>query len=89
MQVVHTAGVPPNQGKTHLLMIGWTWKTKKAPRSVVAANQIIERERAATGCADCAEVGVLLADMNELRGVGVETLATHLARKGRENLARH
>jgi hypothetical protein len=34
--------VPPNQGKTHLLMIGWTWKTRNAPISVVAANQRID-----------------------------------------------
>lgn len=43
MQVVHTAGVPPNQGSTHLLMTGWTWNTRNAPSNVVAANQNRER----------------------------------------------
>src|SRR6056297_2445499 len=38
MQVVHTAGVPPNQGNTHLLITGWTWKIRKAPNRIVAAN---------------------------------------------------
>jgi hypothetical protein len=42
MHVVQTAGVPPNQGNTHLLMIGWTWNTRNAPSNVVAANQMIE-----------------------------------------------
>tara|TARA_R110002049_G_scaffold2750_8_gene22243 strand:- start:189886 stop:190158 length:273 start_codon:yes stop_codon:yes gene_type:complete len=54
MQVVHTAGVPPNQGNTHLLMTGCTWNTKNAPNNVVAANQKIDRPLV-TGLVDVAD----------------------------------
>ena len=36
MQVVHTAGVPPNQGKIRLPSINWTMNNRKADRKVVA-----------------------------------------------------
>ena len=38
MQVVQTAGVPPNQGKIVLLITGWTWKTRNAPIRIVEAK---------------------------------------------------
>ena len=37
MQVVHTAGVPPNQGKIILPITGWTWKTRKALKKMAIA----------------------------------------------------
>src|SRR6056297_1090966 len=36
MQVVQTAGEPPNQGSTALLITGWTWKARNAPSKVAA-----------------------------------------------------
>jgi hypothetical protein len=41
MQVVQTAGVPPNQGRSTLPMTGWTWKSRNALRKMVAATMRI------------------------------------------------
>ena len=38
MQVVQTAGVPPNQGRIALARIGWTWKSRKALSRIVTPN---------------------------------------------------
>jgi hypothetical protein len=35
MQVVHMAGVPPNQGRKYFPNISCTAKSKKAPRNIV------------------------------------------------------
>jgi hypothetical protein len=37
MQVIHTAVDPPNHGRIILAIMGWSWKSKKAPRKMVAA----------------------------------------------------
>ncbi len=38
MQVVQTAGLPPNQGKMNLLISGWTWNSKNALTSTAPAK---------------------------------------------------
>jgi hypothetical protein len=38
MQVVHTAGVPPNQGRMIFPIRGWTWNSRKALRKIVIAK---------------------------------------------------
>ena len=38
MQVVHTAGQPPNQGRMNLLIKGCTWNSRKAPSRIVPAK---------------------------------------------------
>ncbi len=38
MQVVHTAGVPPNQGSTYLLSSGCTSNSKNALKKIVSAK---------------------------------------------------
>ena len=38
MHVVHTAAVPPNQGRMALLTSGCTWKSRKALTKIVAAK---------------------------------------------------
>ena len=40
MQTVHTAGLPPNQGRIDLLSSGWTWNSRKALKNVVRANMM-------------------------------------------------
>jgi hypothetical protein len=37
MQVVQTAGLSPNQGRTNFPMIGWTKNRRKVERRVVRA----------------------------------------------------
>ena len=39
MQVVQTAGLPPNHGRMRLLTSGCTWKSRKALRKIVNANR--------------------------------------------------
>src|SRR6516225_12265997 len=43
MQVVHTAGLPPNHGKMNLLMSGWTSNSKKALKRVMSAKSQINQ----------------------------------------------
>jgi hypothetical protein len=43
MQIVHTAALPPNQGRMTLAMSGCTWKSRKALRKIVAAYRIMKR----------------------------------------------
>src|SRR5579872_2731812 len=38
MQVVQTAGAPPNHGRIALATMGCTWNSRKAPRKIEAAN---------------------------------------------------
>ena len=38
MQVVQTAGTPPNQGRMNLLISGCTWNNRKAASRLVAAK---------------------------------------------------
>ena len=40
MQVVQTAGLPPNHGRMRLLTSGCTWKSRNALRKIVNANRI-------------------------------------------------
>src|SRR5574338_409252 len=48
MQVVHTAGAPPNHGNSCLPRMNCTRKSKNAPRPIATANRTAEaRERAA------------------------------------------
>jgi hypothetical protein len=50
MQVVQTAGPPPNHGRTYLPISGWTWNRRNAPANTVAANsQAGPPRRAAAG----------------------------------------
>src|SRR6478672_2266793 len=42
MQVVHTPGLPPNQGRMYFPMSGWTWKRRKAPAKIVRAKAGME-----------------------------------------------
>jgi len=39
MQVVHTAGEPPNHGKMNFPISGWTWKSKNALMNTVTAYE--------------------------------------------------
>jgi hypothetical protein len=39
MTVDQTAGVPPNQGKMNLPIIGWTWKSKNAEMKTLMAKK--------------------------------------------------
>jgi len=41
MQVDHTAGLPPYQGRMNLAMTGCTWKSRNALIKIVTANGII------------------------------------------------
>src|SRR5213593_943830 len=43
MQIVHTAALPPNQGRMTLAMSGCTWKSRKALRKIVMAWRIMKR----------------------------------------------
>src|SRR5438552_15671675 len=45
MQVVQTAGLPPNQGKMNFAISGWTRNSRKAPVKIVAANSGITEAR--------------------------------------------
>src|SRR5438876_11994554 len=38
MHVVHTAGLPPNQGRMNFPMSGCTWESRKAPVKMVRAK---------------------------------------------------
>jgi hypothetical protein len=38
MLVVHTAGQPPNHGRTYLLNNGCPWNNKNAPKNIVSAR---------------------------------------------------
>src|SRR5918997_6789900 len=38
MQVVQTAGPPPNQGRMSLQIRGWTWNSRKAPARIAPAK---------------------------------------------------
>src|SRR5437868_13727287 len=38
MAVVHTDGLPPNQGRICLLLSGWTWNNRKALSSTLSAS---------------------------------------------------
>ena len=40
MQVVQTAGLPPNHGRMRLLTSGCTWNSRNALRKIVNANRI-------------------------------------------------
>jgi hypothetical protein len=40
--VVHTPGVPPNQGRMNLAIIGSTWNSRKALRKIVTTYVRIE-----------------------------------------------
>ena len=48
MQVVQTAGEPPNQGRMNFPMIGWTWKRRNA-LSVIAKAKWTPSQRSETG----------------------------------------
>jgi hypothetical protein len=37
MAVIQTDATPPNHGRIVFVMIGWTWKSRKALRNVVRA----------------------------------------------------
>jgi hypothetical protein len=39
MQVVHTAGLPPYQGRMYRAITGWTWKRRKALRKMEATKR--------------------------------------------------
>src|SRR3970282_982483 len=43
MQVVHTAGVPPNHGRIKRAISGWTRNSRNAPVKIVSPNATIER----------------------------------------------
>jgi hypothetical protein len=45
MHVVHTPGLPPNQGRMNLLITGWTWKSRKALSSERMHNCSVIKER--------------------------------------------
>ena len=38
MQVVHTPGLPPYQGRMYFPMMGWTWNSRNALTKMVDAN---------------------------------------------------
>jgi hypothetical protein len=40
MQTVHTAGVPPNQGRMIFPRSGCTWKSRKADSRIVRAKRM-------------------------------------------------
>src|SRR5262249_33234801 len=45
MQMVHTAAVPPNQGRMILAISGCTWNSRKALRKIVEANKAMVGSR--------------------------------------------
>src|SRR5262249_30188096 len=48
MQVVQTAGLPPNQGKMNLLMRGCTWNSKNALTKIVEENTTCSNDHGET-----------------------------------------
>ena len=42
MQVDHTVGLPPYQGRIYRAMIGWIWKRKKELTNIATAKGMVE-----------------------------------------------
>jgi hypothetical protein len=45
MQVVHTAGPPPNQGSTKRPIIGWTSNNRNALKKIVTGKRMTDNSR--------------------------------------------
>ncbi len=62
-------GVPPNQGRIILLMIGWTWKSKNALTKIVAAAHAAKPARRPEG-AEASVAGSETAGVCSVFGAG-------------------